>query len=165
MNLIEMILNNADLVKQIGGQVGLDENKSKNALDSLLPSINRGIQNNARKPGGLEDLLNAIQKGSHDRYVDNLSELEKPETIQDGNDILGHIFGKKDVSRNVAESASRDSGIDSGILKKLLPIAASVVMGSIGKANKSTDIFSDILGQLGGGGGLGGLLGGGCLVV
>lgn len=170
MNLVEMILNNTDLLKQVGGQVGLDQSQTRGALDSLLPSINRGLQNNAQKPGGLEALIKAIQGGNHDRYVDNLEELGRPETVNQGNDILGHIFGNKDVSRNVAEAASQESGIDSGILKKLLPIVASVVMGSMGKAEKSGNVLSDVLGQVlqGGGrqsqqrsgGGLGGMLGG-----
>ncbi len=172
MNLIEMILNNTDLVKQIGGQVGLGKKDTKNALDSLLPSINRGVQNNVQKPGGLEALIKAIQNGNHDKYVDNPQELGRKKTIKDGNDILGHIFGNKKVSRNVAEAASQESGIDSSILKKLLPIVASVVMGSMGKAEKSGNVLSDILGQVlqGGGqqpqqrrnsgGGLGGILGG-----
>jgi hypothetical protein len=44
-----------------------------------------------------------------------------------GNQILGHIFGSKDKSREVASQASEQSGVDSSILKKLLPIVAGAV--------------------------------------
>jgi len=50
---------------------------------------------------------------------------DKRKTVQDGNGILGHIFGSKDVSREVAARASAQSGVGADVLKKLLPIGAS----------------------------------------
>jgi hypothetical protein len=44
-----------------------------------------------------------------------------------GNQILGHIFGSKDTSRDVATQASQESGFDRSVLKKLLPIVAGPV--------------------------------------
>lgn len=44
-----------------------------------------------------------------------------------GNQILGHIFGSKDASRDVATQASQQSGVDTSVLKKLLPILAGAV--------------------------------------
>jgi len=44
-----------------------------------------------------------------------------------GNQILGHIFGSKDTSRDVAAQASQQSGVDTDVLKKLLPIVAGAV--------------------------------------
>ncbi len=41
--------------------------------------------------------------------------------VSDGNNILGHILGSKDVSRAVADRASANTGIDSGMLKQMLP--------------------------------------------
>ena len=66
-----------------------------------------------------------------------------------GNQILGHIFGSKDKSREVASQASQQSGVDSSVLKKLLPIVAgAVAMHYMSKRGRS-----------GGGGAGGGLLG------
>ena len=39
-----------------------------------------------------------------------------------GNDILGQIFGNKDVSRNVAGHAAEQTGIDSSLLRRMLPL-------------------------------------------
>jgi hypothetical protein len=44
-----------------------------------------------------------------------------------GNQILGHIFGSKDTSRDVAAQASEESGVDPSVLKKLLPIVAGAI--------------------------------------
>ena len=54
-------------------------------------------------------------------------------TVDDGNRILGHILGSKDASRQVAQKTSERTGIDSGILKKMLPVVATMVMGSLSK--------------------------------
>jgi hypothetical protein len=53
--------------------------------------------------------------------------------VSDGNAILGHILGSKDVSRAVATRASAQTGIGEDALKKLLPLAATLVMGSLSK--------------------------------
>lgn len=48
--------------------------------------------------------------------------------------MLGQIFGNKDVSRNVAGYASNQSGIDSTLLKKMLPVIASALVMYLGKS-------------------------------
>ena len=68
--------------------------------------------------------------------------------IADGNAILGHIFGSKDVSRNVAGAAASQTGINADTLKKMLPMVATVAMGALSKQAK------------GGGGSAGGPLSG-----
>ncbi len=57
--------------------------------------------------------------------------LGNTDTITDGNGILGHLFGSKDVSRNVATRASANTGIGADILKKMLPMVASLAMGAL----------------------------------
>jgi len=77
--------------------------------------------------------MDALEGGNHSRYVDEPSILGRKQTTQDGNDILGHIFGNKDVSRHVAKRASKKTGLGAGLLKKMLPVVATMVMGSLGK--------------------------------
>jgi hypothetical protein len=68
--------------------------------------------------------------------------VEEPEvfsqtaTRSEGNEILRHIFGSKDVSRNVAGSAAQRSGISSDLLKQLLPLLASAAMGFLAKESQ-----------------------------
>ena len=69
-----------------------------------------------------------------------------------GDDVLGQIFGSKEVSRTVAADASRRSGLDPALLKKMLPIVAMLVAGYMARQSGS--------GQQAPAGGLGGLLGG-----
>ncbi len=135
MNLLEMIQNpdNMNLVREAGKKFGMGEDDARNAIGQIVPALSRGLSRNASQPGGMEALLNALASGNHQRYVDNPEELARPEAIQDGNSILGHILGSKDVSRNVAGHAAAQTGLDPGILKQMLPMIAAMAMGVLGK--------------------------------
>ena len=58
---------------------------------------------------------------------------DRPNTVNEGNSILGHIFGSKDVSRNVANYGAQKAGLSSTLMKKALPILATLVMSSLSK--------------------------------
>lgn len=148
MSLLKALLGagNGQAVDVIAKQLGLDNNQAEAGITQLLPALTRGMQKNISEPGGLDALLGALKKGNHGRYVDNPNALGDADSIADGNGILGHLLGSKDVSRQVAARASQNSGLDAGILKKMLPMIASLAMGSLAKQ--------------GSGGTLGGLLGG-----
>ena len=68
--------------------------------------------------------------------------------------FLGHLFGSKDVSREVASHAAGSTGLDEGLMKKMLPVVASLVMGSMSKqataggASGADGSVGGLLGQL-----------------
>lgn len=75
----------------------------------------------------------ALAGGQHQGYVNDSSSLARAETIADGNEILGHIFGSKDVSRQVASRVAAQTGIGESVLKGMLPVVAAMMMGSMSK--------------------------------
>jgi len=173
MNLLEMIMGarGGQTAQQAGSQLGLDPQQSQSAIAALLPAISSALKQNTNSPQGLAGLLSALQGGSHDQYLDDPQVLARPETVNDGNAILGHLFGSKDVSREVAGRASAQTGIGADVLKKLLPIVATMAMGSLSKQTRQPDVKSGLAGlamqhMLGNGGqqqqrgGLGGILSG-----
>jgi hypothetical protein len=118
----------------------------------------RGIEKNTKSDDGLAGLRRALETGGHDRYIDDPSLMRADDTQADGNNILGHIFGSKDVSRNVAAAASKDTGIDASLIKKALPLLASLAMGAMAKKSSSgRDLGASV--QSGGLGPLGDLFG------
>lgn len=154
--------------QQIGQQFGLSEDMTQKAMSALIPALAAGLKSNAGKPGGAEALLEALNSGSHSRYLDEPGLLERPETRDDGNSILGHLLGSKDVSRAVASRAAEKTGLGDDLMKQMLPVLATMVMGSLAKKSEEPDTLSQLAGLLGGArarpqqqsGGLGGLLGG-----
>ena len=135
MNITDLLFDksNADAITQFSNQFDVDESQAKSAISSLAKSLSLGLGQQTKNDKGLGGLLDALNKGNHSKYLDDPSRLGDEKTIQDGNDILGHIFGNKDVSRHVAKRASKETGLGSSLLKKMLPVVASMVMASLGK--------------------------------
>jgi hypothetical protein len=134
MILLDLVLNakGGDAVRQLANQFGVSEDQAASALQNLMPALAGGLQRNINQ-GGLEKLLGAPANGQHHRYLEDPSTLSSEATIQDGNGILGHILGSKDVSRQVAAQASTRTGISESILKQMLPVVASLAMGSLSR--------------------------------
>lgn len=135
MNLLETLLNaqNGGAVRQIADQFGIDENQAQSAISALLPALAGGAQNNVAQEGGLDSLLGALGSGNHQRYLDDPSELGSENTVAEGNGILGHLLGSKDVSRQVASAASEQTGLAPSLMKQMLPVVATMVMGALSK--------------------------------
>ncbi len=162
-------------ISAIGRQFGLDEAQTKAALDALVPVVAAGMRKQAQSPTGLQDIFKSVLTGGYAGTLDDESAISFDRAKPRGDDALGQIFGSKDVSREVAQQLSATSGIGAAVLKKLLPIVASIVMGQVAKkmgAGTSSgggglgDILGDILGggqsrqsaPAPGGGGLGDIL-------
>ncbi|MGB5538736.1 MAG: DUF937 domain-containing protein [Gammaproteobacteria bacterium] len=159
MNLLGMLLDaqGSPALKQLTSAFGVSEGDAKNALSALVPALARGMQNNLAQQNGVEDLIGALAKGQHQRYIEQPDALPVQEVAADGNAILGHLFGSKDVSRRVASHAAAQTGLDAGLLKKMLPIIATLVMGSVSKQAGAQKLPGDGAGMAGGAG-IGGLL-------
>jgi hypothetical protein len=131
-----------DLLKAAGGDgslgqlaktVGLGSSDTSKLVEALAPALMRGMQKNTADDKGLAGLRRALENGGHDRYIDKPELLASKKTRKDGNNILGHIFGSKDVSRNVAAVAAKDTGISASLIKKALPLLATLAMGAMSK--------------------------------
>ncbi|MGI9328242.1 MAG: DUF937 domain-containing protein [Pseudomonadales bacterium] len=148
MDLMDMLLKGAgsSAIGEIAKNFNLDSNQTGSLLKKLGPALGKGLQRNTQSSGGLDSLMDALRKGNHDRYLDNPSEITSPAAVEDGNGILGHLFGDKEVSREVARRASADTGISDSIIKKMLPMIAGVLMGSLSKQQKQEPNFADAFG-------------------
>jgi hypothetical protein len=160
MNLLETILSaqNGAPVRGLAQSFGLEEGQAASALKALLPALSGGLKNNVASQGGIESLLGALASGSHERYLEEPSRLGRQETTLDGNAILGHLLGTKDVSRNVASHASSQTGLPVDLLKKMLPVVATLAMGALSRNTAQQGIqrpsaaqapAGDLMGMLG----------------
>lgn len=120
-------------VRELGNRFGLDESQAGAALQQILPALGNGLQRNIAAEGGLDSLLGALSSGNHGRYVENPELLHGEGVTEEGNGILGHLLGSKDASRAVAAQASEQTGIGADVLKQMLPVVATMVMGSLSR--------------------------------
>ena len=137
-------------VGQLADAVGLGSSDTSKLISALAPALMGGLTKNAGNSGGLDSLRGALQRGGHGRYIDDPDLMRSDDTRNDGNKILGHILGSKDVSRQVAAAAEKDTGIDAGLIKKALPLLATLAMGAMSKksgAGRSSGGLGDLIGM------------------
>lgn len=137
-------------VRNVGSQVGLGEAETASALSALVPALAAGFQRNLQTPDGLAGLVSALSTGNHQRYIDDPAALTGAAAIDDGNGILGHVLGSKEVSRQVASRAAAQAGISPDVMKRLLPLVATLMMGAFSR-QKSSGGLSSLPGTGGGG--------------
>jgi len=149
-----------DLLAQMGGlqsmakELGVSESEAAAGADALMPAVLGGFKKQAtsRSAGieGLGGLLNQLGGGS---LLDDVLSPQATD-VSRGNDVLGQIFGSKDVSRAVAQNAASQSGLAPSLLQKMLPMLAMLVTGYMAKQRGAAAPPSTPAG-----GGLGDLLG------
>jgi hypothetical protein len=151
-----------DILAQTGGlqsiakELGLSETQAASGAAALIPAILGGFKKQAQaQPAGIEGLSGLLGKLGGGGLLDNVLSPQ-PTNVSLGNDVLGQIFGSKDVSRTVAQNAASQSGLDPSVLKKMLPLLAMLVAGYMAKQHGA----GGALQPAAAGGGLGGLLGG-----
>ena len=148
MNLYELLSSaqGGQAMANLGGQFGLTEQQTADAVRQLLPAFSSGFKRNTETPEGLGALLRALNDGHHERYYDDGTIFGDPAVRGDGNGILGHLFGSKDVSRAVTSRVSEQTGIGADILRQMLPYIATLVMGALFKQGRNP--LEAILGQV-----------------
>lgn len=150
-----------DILAQTGGlqamarELGVSEKQATNGAAALIPAILGGFKKQAQtQPSGLEGLGGLLGQLGGGGLLDNVLAPQATH-VDRGNDVLGQIFGSKDVSRAVAQNAASQSGLDPALLKKMLPMLAMLVTGYMAKQGAAAPAQSSVES-----GGLGGLLGG-----
>jgi len=147
-----------DILGQMGGlqsiarELGISETQAAAGAAALAPAILGGFKKQAQAPTGLEGLGGLLGQLGGGGLLDNVLAKE-PTDVGRGNEVLGQIFGSKDVSRTVAQNAASQSGLDPSVIRKMLPIVAMLVAGYMAKQHGAAQPAT-------GSGGLGSMLGG-----
>lgn len=152
MNILDAIVSaqNGAAVQQLGSQVGLGPDQTMSALTALVPALAAGFQRNLQSQDGVQSLMSALSSGNHAQYIDDPASLSEPSAVSDGNGILGHLLGSKDVSREVAGHAAAQTGLSTDVVKRMLPLAAALMMGAFAKQSGNASAPGSGLGSTGG---------------
>ena len=149
-----------DILAQMGGlqsmarELGISESQAASGAAALVPAILGGFKKQTQaQPSGLEGLGALLGQLGGSGLLENVLGAQ-PTNVGLGNNVLGQIFGSKDVSHAVAQNAAAQSGLDPALLKKMLPMLAMLVAGYMAKQHGGASSPPPSAG-----GGLGGLLG------
>jgi hypothetical protein len=104
MDGLNQILGSSGMdVSSLAARFGISPEQANAALGSLMPAVAGGMQKRQKQ-------------GTLGPVTDAGASIDQPDTSV-GNEILGHLFGSKDVSRQVADHAAGQSGVSSTVLQ------------------------------------------------
>ena len=135
LNLFDMLnqSQNGNGMEALARQFNLSQQQTQAAVEALLPAFSQGLKRNTADPYGVGNFMSAMATGQYGQYFDNAAQAFSPQGVQQGNDVLGQLFGSKDLSRAVAAQAAQASGVGQQVLQQMLPVLASMVMGGLFK--------------------------------
>ncbi len=154
MDMLDMLRATGGL-NAIAGQLGVSPEMAAAGASVLLPAVVGGFQKQSDAAGGgaggLGSLIGMLGQLGGGALATNVI-APAPTNVGQGNDILGQIFGSKDVSRSVAAAGASQTGLDPELLKKMLPLLAMLVGGYLSTRGGQDGGFGSILGSILGGG-------------
>ncbi|MBX8466063.1 DUF937 domain-containing protein [Deinococcus sp. RIT780] len=164
MDIFNMLGGMGQAQQTVARQTGASPDQTQAAMQAALPLLLGALTRNATQPGGLDALSGALNR--HDgSALDAFTQGQAPDT-QDGQKILGHVFGGQQTQ--AAQAVSRRAGIDPQMAMQIMSMLAPLVLAYLSRQKQGqggqggADLGSVLGGLLGGGaaGGLGGMLGG-----
>jgi hypothetical protein len=147
-------------VADIASKIGADQGEVNSAIQTLVPALLGGlaenVQSNQIDSSKLESAV--VEQGQSD-LLDGGVNVDQVDTKQ-GDNLVATLFGGND-SNAVASALAGTGAGGSGLIQKLLPILAPIVLAYIGKqlANRGGGAPAQPQAQPAGGGGLGDILG------
>ena len=153
MNDIEGLISQIPL-SQVADTLGVDEQTASEAVRAAIPALVGGLGANAQDPSGEASLAEAL--GQHqDADPESLFDLGAQDP-QDGQKIVQHIFGGN-TDQVVNQLAGARTALGSGMLTKLLPLLAPIVLKWLASqwSQRSGGAASTSGGQTSSGGGVG----------
>jgi hypothetical protein len=133
-----------ETVNDISRRIGADPQHTKTAIDGAIPMLLAALGQEAADPERRAGLQAAIQEDHDGSIVDNLPAYLKGEMsgkATNGQGIVNHVLGER--RQPAAQALAGKSGLDMGTIMSLLPLLAPIVMGMLGKKERSGALSAD----------------------
>jgi hypothetical protein len=125
-------------LSRLSANLGADKDATSKAIAAAVPVLLGALAKNAATPEGAEALHQAVARDHDGSILDNPTAATSPAASGDGDAILGHVLGDR---RSMAEQGiSRASGLDMTKVGPLLAMLAPLVMGALGRAQRSGNL-------------------------
>ncbi|MDA8016652.1 MAG: DUF937 domain-containing protein [Thermoanaerobaculia bacterium] len=145
-SLLAMLSQQIDdqTVRQIGGQLGVDQQTAGTAISAALPVLMGALARNSQSSGGAGALAGALDRDHDGSILDDLGGFlgQSGQAMNMGQAILGHVLGGG--QQNSAQQAiGRSTGMNGGQVGQLLALLAPIVMGFLGRQKRSQSLDGD----------------------
>ena len=133
--------------RRIGQQLDLDEGSAAKAISGALPVLVGALARNSSSARGAGDLASALDRDHDGSILDDIGGfLGGGQAASSGAGILKHVLG--DRQNQVERGLGQASGLDSGKAGQLLSMLAPIVMGALGRAQRSRGLDAGGIGSM-----------------
>jgi hypothetical protein len=134
VSLVMQFFLTPDMMGRIAAALGLDRNVAQTAIGAAVPGLLAGLTGAASKPGGAQNLVDAIkqQSGVFDNFTKTIGSGGQSSVIDQGSRLLTSLLGGQDQSA-LTGAIAKFSGLSQSGSGSLLGMLAPIVMGIIGK--------------------------------
>lgn len=140
MNLADILANaqGGEAIQSLARQFNLSNAQAEAAVGALLPAFSIGLQQQANSAESLVGLMSLLGTGAGASAFDDAAAAASKQTLNSGKEFMTQIFGgtqqaSKDVQAQVVQQAAALSGVGATILRKMLPVIASIILGGLFK--------------------------------
>jgi hypothetical protein len=141
--------------QNLAERFGITPEQANSAIQALVPALSAGLQKAVQNPASLSGLAGQLSAGLHQASFQSADSAHSDAAVSGGSVILSQIFGDPNVIGQIAQQASRITGLRPDLLARMAPVIATMAAGGLMSSLKSQG-FSNILGQLGSSGSAGG---------
>lgn len=115
-------------------QFGLTPQQARSAVEALLPAFSLGLQRQTQSLQMLSALLAQVAAAQQQASAyENPAAAFSPHAAQQGQGLIGIVFGNPEVARQIAAQAAAMSGVSMQILQQMMPFMATMLMGGMNR--------------------------------
>ena len=151
-NLVALVTRflTPDMMARIASALGLDSSAAQKAIGGSIPAILAGIAGVASKPGGPRQLSNAVAQqspGVLDNLMNVVGGAGQKAFVDGGANMLSSLLGG-DTMNALANGIGKFAGISGTASNSLLGMLGPMVLGVLGKQQRSAGLDADGLASL-----------------
>jgi hypothetical protein len=150
IDLVERLLGSNEVLSRIGALIGLSPEKTKTGIGAAVPAILAGLVGLTQKPEGQNQLAAAIQD-QDTSLLDNLTGAlgggRETALIDSGKGMLSSLFGQNQLDA-LTGAVGRSTGMDRSSAGSLLGVLTPVVMGALGREQRSRSLTAQGLARM-----------------
>jgi hypothetical protein len=150
IGLLEQVLGSSDVLARLGSLIGLSPDKAKTAVGAAVPALLAALVGLVQTPSGRNQLATAVRNqdpGVLDNLAGTLSGGRQTATVDSGTSLLTTLFGEGKLS-SLSGATGRFAGLSQGSATSLLGALAPVVLGALGREQRTQNLDAEGLAGL-----------------
>ena len=152
VNLVALVTQflTPDLMARIASALGLDSSAAQKAIGGSIPAILAGMAGLASKPGGPQQLSNAVAQqppGILDNLMNVVGGAGQKAFVDNGANMMSSLLGGSAMSA-LASGIGKFAGISGTTSNSLIGMLGPMVLGVLGKQQRSAGLDATGLASL-----------------